>query len=570
MSNTENNRTEQWLKAYAGKRREQLGEEPEMHEATRQMLQSEVRRTWGQPAMEAESADGWQAFVLRWAIGGTMALGVGLLGLVILNGPSDNQSSNIADEKSGHTKIAKAEGQQPALGERNKENEAKKAKDLRDAKSVGDFTAAAEKEAAEASKIEDATAGKLADPAHRAMAAKKGSSAVAKPGVAAMRATSLYSNLNRNFAQAPQRDSNVKNVMQNIVVTRNNDLITIKDEDGSIYRGRVMIAGVNLPMLAAGAGDRRQGNDGLNTGGGQNAGQGGGVGGNAGRRPSKPPIQTRPPGSTSPAAKDKPKAPPVQPAVPLIQAKAPPNDMLANSLKITDDDLKKGPIFGHNILATSEGGREDIYHNFQGKSVWWNYTPTQPGEMNISTRGSNFDTTLGVFVAGGGLLPAPTASPFWNDNAGNVPQSKLLLTCEPGKNYLIAVDGKGGATGKIKLSMRFKASPTVTMVQPQTPLFYFRVNGMNKATGLPVDFDGFMYQQIKSSQSFSVAANSKEEGKAKADNGLKKVEEQKTVDKVQATDRFRIQGRAQVGGQELPVKADTIITPVPAKKASNN
>ena len=69
--------------------------------------------------------------------------------------------------------------------------------------------------------------------------------------------------------------------------------------------------------------------------------------------------------------------------------------------------------------------------------------------MNISTRGSNFDTTLGVFVAGGGLLPAPTASPFWNDNAGNVPQSKLLLTCEPGKNYLIAVDGKGGATGKI-------------------------------------------------------------------------------------------------------------------------
>ena len=112
--------------------------------------------------------------------------------------------------------------------------------------------------------------------------------------------------------------------------------------------------------------------------------------------------------------------------------------MLANSLKITDDDLKKGPIFGHNILATSEGGREDIYHNFQGKSVWWNYTPTQPGEMNISTRGSNFDTTLGVFVAGGGLLPAPTASPFWNDNAGNVPQSKLLLTCEPGKNYLIA------------------------------------------------------------------------------------------------------------------------------------
>ena len=40
MSNTENNRTEQWLKAYAGKRREQLGEEPEMHEATRQMLQN--------------------------------------------------------------------------------------------------------------------------------------------------------------------------------------------------------------------------------------------------------------------------------------------------------------------------------------------------------------------------------------------------------------------------------------------------------------------------------------------------------------------------------------------------
>ena len=577
MSKKENNRTEQWLKAYAAKRREQLGEEPDMHEATRQMLQGEVRRTWGQPAMETESAGGWQAFVFRWAIGGTVALGVGLLAIVILNGPSANRPGNLTDNNSGNAKIAKVEKQKPALGERNKENDAEEAENLRNAKSAGGFTAAAEKETADASKIEDAATGKLSERALRARSAKKDSATVAKPGLAAMRAASPYSNMNRNFAQTPQRDSNVQNVMQNIVVTRNNDLITIKDEDGSIYRGRVMIAGVNLPMLAAGTGDRRQGNDGLNTGGGQNAGQGGGAGtsGNAGRRPSKPPIQTRPPGSTSPAAKDKPKAPPVQPAVPLIPAKAPPNDMMANSLKITDDDLKKGPIFGHNILATSEGGREDIYHNFQGKSVWWNYSPSQPGEMSISTRGSNFDTTLGVFVANAGqlaanegLLPAPTASPFWNDNAGNVPQSKLLLTCETGKKYLIVVDGKGGSTGKIKLSMRFKASPTVTMVQPQRPLFYFRVNGMNKATGLSVDFDGFMYQQIHRSQSFSVVASSKEEGKAKAGNELKRLEERKS--KAQTMDSFRIQGRAQVGGQELPVKVDTIITPVPVKKASNN
>ena len=50
MENEPDNRTEQWLQAYARRRREQAGREVELHEATRQMLLDESEREWSETA----------------------------------------------------------------------------------------------------------------------------------------------------------------------------------------------------------------------------------------------------------------------------------------------------------------------------------------------------------------------------------------------------------------------------------------------------------------------------------------------------------------------------------------
>ena len=57
MKNEPDNRTEQWLQAYARRRREQAGQEVELHEATRRMLLDESGREWSETAApEPESA----------------------------------------------------------------------------------------------------------------------------------------------------------------------------------------------------------------------------------------------------------------------------------------------------------------------------------------------------------------------------------------------------------------------------------------------------------------------------------------------------------------------------------
>ena len=79
MSEEQDNQMEQWLEEYAKKRRNELDEPIEMHEATRTMLQGEVSRVYAKPVATQPEPQGSSAW-MAWAIGGAT---VGVAAIVI-------------------------------------------------------------------------------------------------------------------------------------------------------------------------------------------------------------------------------------------------------------------------------------------------------------------------------------------------------------------------------------------------------------------------------------------------------------------------------------------------------
>ncbi len=56
---------------------------------------------------------------------------------------------------------------------------------------------------------------------------------------------------------------------------------------------------------------------------------------------------------------------------------------------------------GFNTNATKESGEPNHAGNTGGRSVWWKWTAPSGGTVTLTTQGSVFDTTLGVYTGPG-------------------------------------------------------------------------------------------------------------------------------------------------------------------------
>ena len=127
-------------------------------------------------------------------------------------------------------------------------------------------------------------------------------------------------------------------------------------------------------------------------------------------------------------------------------------------------------INGHNNGATHEN-TERTHPAFHGKSVWWyiEWPANAPAitlkQLEASTKGSTFDTTLGVMYVPKGQLATqvPLNNQYfkWNNNApgGVGPFSTVVLPqvkLNPGDRIYFMVDGVGGVTGKIRLGVKME------------------------------------------------------------------------------------------------------------------
>lgn len=145
----------------------------------------------------------------------------------------------------------------------------------------------------------------------------------------------------------------------------------------------------------------------------------------------------------------------------------PANDNFANALPIVLEG-NTITVKGHNTNATKEPGEPNHGDNSGGSSVWWRWVAPADGSVTLDTRGSYYDTTLGVYV---GSTPAALTTIATNDdiNPGIVQASLLTFTAIQGITYQIAVDGWDRDTGGITLNLSLAtagAIPPFIVSQP--------------------------------------------------------------------------------------------------------
>jgi V8-like Glu-specific endopeptidase len=130
------------------------------------------------------------------------------------------------------------------------------------------------------------------------------------------------------------------------------------------------------------------------------------------------------------------------------------NDMFANRRQLNGAVVT---ATASNVGATREAGEPNIEGISGGKSVWWTWTATTSGRVTVSTAGSSFDTTLGVYT--GNSVNALTRVIGNDDNPAAVDYTSLVrFNAVAGRTYHLAVDGYQGDAGSIKLSLSQSAS----------------------------------------------------------------------------------------------------------------
>ncbi len=135
--------------------------------------------------------------------------------------------------------------------------------------------------------------------------------------------------------------------------------------------------------------------------------------------------------------------PPVRPA----------NDNFANSILLVGDTPS---TIASNDYATLEPGEPTHAATLGGKSVWWRWTAINSGATTISTSGSNFDTSLGVYTGSSVGALSLIAS---NNNFGTSITSRVTFNAVAGQTYQIAVAGNLSFSGTARLAVTGFALP---------------------------------------------------------------------------------------------------------------
>lgn len=131
-----------------------------------------------------------------------------------------------------------------------------------------------------------------------------------------------------------------------------------------------------------------------------------------------------------------------------VPVTAPANDNFASATTLTGTSLT---WTGTNKGATRESGEPIIANTTGGASIWFKWVAPSSGKVTLTTKGSSFDTLLGVYTGSAVSSLALVAS---NDDVSRtVLTSSVSFNATAGKTYYFAVDGYLGATGSVALNL---------------------------------------------------------------------------------------------------------------------
>jgi hypothetical protein len=140
----------------------------------------------------------------------------------------------------------------------------------------------------------------------------------------------------------------------------------------------------------------------------------------------------------------------------LVQLAGPVGDDFYRPFKVVGESFVSA---SDNSAATSQlfekplaGLQFDSGYRVPNHTLWWSWEPPVPGLYKVTTRGSSFDTLLGVFL---GSDIADLTTVVLNDDDFSVsPGSTVKFAAYPGTTYMFTVDGYFGQTGLVNLSLQ--------------------------------------------------------------------------------------------------------------------
>jgi lysophospholipase L1-like esterase len=137
----------------------------------------------------------------------------------------------------------------------------------------------------------------------------------------------------------------------------------------------------------------------------------------------------------------------------VLSVNGPANDLRARAERLTGG----ASVVRSSLGATREAGEAVHAGDPGGASVWFRWFAVASGPATIDTCGSAFDTLLGVEKSDFTAVAS-------NDNsstcgAGST-QSQVSFNAVEGTDYLIAADGKSGASGAVHLHVGFNFPDT--------------------------------------------------------------------------------------------------------------
>jgi hypothetical protein len=127
----------------------------------------------------------------------------------------------------------------------------------------------------------------------------------------------------------------------------------------------------------------------------------------------------------------------------------PTNDNFASGMRLFDHSP---PVLQFSQCTTREDGEPAHGGNGGGHSLWYVWTPSSNQPALITTKGSDFNTLLGVYTGSQVGFLAPVAS---NDDVvpGSFFQSQVSFPATAGTTYHIAVDGYNQQVGMVVLNL---------------------------------------------------------------------------------------------------------------------
>lgn len=152
----------------------------------------------------------------------------------------------------------------------------------------------------------------------------------------------------------------------------------------------------------------------------------------------------------------------------------PKNDDFANSFSIPGNAAH---VAGCNMGATLEDN-EPRQLQWQ-KTLWWNWTATATGIVQVDTAGSEIDTVLAVYAGStvDGLILVAA-----NDDEPPFQTSKLIFVASAGVTYRFQAGGFGGESGRILLNL----GPPPPPVQPPPNDDFASATSLGSATSLSI------------------------------------------------------------------------------------